>query len=189
MWSTIEKSSRRRLLLMCARSCRRHDVQQFRQVLQANSLALMQESAILQANRTTARSSSNYDRSLDNTSTYAAPQDKSSTIVLRNSGSRSCHEQAITTASRTNQKFKQYNIFMPAWFTSQTWAISFGATQYGWQFHLRNSNQVPHNAPIYDACHEGNILEVKRLFQNGLASPYDFSSGAEGERSVLLVGI
>jgi hypothetical protein len=48
-------------------------------------------------------------------------------------------------------------------------------TQAGITFSFRTSRLVPSNALIFEACKEGDLAQVRMLFQNGYASPLDYS--------------
>jgi hypothetical protein len=47
-----------------------------------------------------------------------------------------------------------------------------------WNYQLRPVNILPPNSLIFELCTKGNLLDVRKMFVQGLASPFDISQGS-----------
>ncbi|KAI1803617.1 hypothetical protein F4811DRAFT_553696 [Daldinia bambusicola] len=61
----------------------------------------------------------------------------------------------------------------PLWLSRQSWELhsikAFGA----WQWNLTSYRLIPRNSEIYKSIEAGSLRDVQKLFEAGLASPYD----------------
>lgn len=55
----------------------------------------------------------------------------------------------------------------------KVWALQAKRCYSGWTFNIRTHNVVSWDAPIFDACWDGDLQEMQRLFSTGLASVHD----------------
>ncbi len=62
---------------------------------------------------------------------------------------------------------------LPTWIIARKFEINLTRSRQGWDQSLRSYRVVPHDAPIFNYCMDGNIKEVQRLFQRGQASPFE----------------
>lgn len=60
------------------------------------------------------------------------------------------------------------------------WALQAKRCYSGWNFNIRTHNVVPDDAPIFDACADGDIEQIQTLFSAGLASVYDCDKNGTG---------
>lgn len=74
-----------------------------------------------------------------------------------------------------NRSRRRWRLYCSSWYASKIWELSLSMTQAGITFSFRTSRLVPSNALIFEACKEGDLAQVRMLFQNGYASPLDYS--------------
>jgi hypothetical protein len=75
----------------------------------------------------------------------------------------------------------------PAWLSNSIWQIALSRSISGWEFTMRTYGVVAQNAPIITACKRGDSLAMQRLFDTGMASPFDQSEYGESLWEVSLV--
>lgn len=82
--------------------------------------------------------------------------------------------------SRTSNRQRTLCRFrLPRWFSLIVWEMSVLHSQGRWDLCLQSVNMRPHDSPIMDYFVLGNIAGVKRIFEEGLASPSDvFGNGS-----------
>ncbi len=61
----------------------------------------------------------------------------------------------------------------PAWLINRAWQIQASKAMCGWNFSLRTSNVIRRDSPVFDIARNGDIEDLKTLFSNGKASPFD----------------
>jgi hypothetical protein len=63
----------------------------------------------------------------------------------------------------------------PSWLSHNrsAWEICCYQAQSGWDFMLRTYNVLHEDNPIWAFLHEGNVSEIRKLFVEGKASPFD----------------
>ena len=59
------------------------------------------------------------------------------------------------------------------WLLSRGFSWQSSGTYGNWQYSFRTFRYVPHDALIVDFCREGDTANVQRMFDKGLASPFD----------------
>ncbi|KAL4902213.1 hypothetical protein BDW74DRAFT_158808 [Aspergillus multicolor] len=67
----------------------------------------------------------------------------------------------------------------PLFFVDKMWTISSYHAVLGWKFTLEVHNVIPDNAPVMRYCRIGEVEVVRRLFSEGLASPFDCNANGE----------
>lgn len=88
--------------------------------------------------------------------------------------------------SRYRLPNKEYRLKFNFRFVSTAWELCVRRSFAGWDMRLRMKNIVPKDAEIFNLCRDGDLDGVRKLFQDGLASPCDYSSC--GLHSALKVG-
>ncbi|KAK4494082.1 hypothetical protein PRZ48_014380 [Zasmidium cellare] len=83
----------------------------------------------------------------------------------------------------SNSRATQLRLRLKPWFISTIWDLCICKSFAGWDFRLRTMNVVPDDAEIFYRCRDGDLDGVRRMFQDGLASPHDQSPS--GYHSVL----
>lgn len=76
-------------------------------------------------------------------------------------------------AGRTPARRTRYDLRIAQWLLARgiSWQ-SFGV--YGsWKYSFRTFRYIPEDALVVDFCKEGDLVNVQRMFEKGLASPYD----------------
>jgi hypothetical protein len=68
-----------------------------------------------------------------------------------------------------------FHMMTPEWISNTIWQFEMRRSIAGFNVLLRTYGIVPHNAPVFKACREGDVIEMQRLFDNKLASPFDRS--------------
>lgn len=68
---------------------------------------------------------------------------------------------------------KLFCITTPTWLRNTIWQLEMRRSIAGFNIFVRTFGVVPLDAPIFEACAKGNIAEMQRMFDSGLASPYD----------------
>ncbi|KAK3354375.1 hypothetical protein B0H65DRAFT_437737 [Neurospora tetraspora] len=59
--------------------------------------------------------------------------------------------------------------------TAQAWEFHVSAASSGWRTHLKQYVVVSKSSPVYKYAEDGNIVELKKLFSQGLATPFSLS--------------
>lgn len=73
------------------------------------------------------------------------------------------------------------------WFVSRIWHLTLDTSYAGWNLTIRTANCVPRNSLIIDLCAAGDLVGVQRLFENGLADPWDYVGDGSNEHKALEV--
>ncbi|KAI0843876.1 hypothetical protein F5Y00DRAFT_267139 [Daldinia vernicosa] len=64
----------------------------------------------------------------------------------------------------------------PAWFSYRSWELHSIRANGAWQWNLRSYRCIPWDSEIFSLVQSGSPQDIQRLFDVGLASPYDYSS-------------
>ena len=67
----------------------------------------------------------------------------------------------------------QYDLRMAQWLSSRGFSWQSLGISSSWQYNLRTFRYIPENALIVDFCVDGDVTNVQRMFDKGLASPFD----------------
>ena len=84
-------------------------------------------------------------------------------IILEESG-----DERRIPARRT-----RYDLRIAQWLLSRGFSWQSSGTYGSWQRSFRTFRYVPRDALIVDFCKEGDLANVQRMFEKGLASPFD----------------
>lgn len=68
---------------------------------------------------------------------------------------------------------KLFQLTTPRWMSDTVWQLEMRSSFFGLNIFTRSYGIVPDEAPIFHACRAGDDIEMRRLFESGLASPYD----------------
>lgn len=93
--------------------------------------------------------------------------------------------EAQPRSSRSKSRTKHFHLQLKPWFVSAIWELCVCKSLSGWDVRLRTTNVVPIDAEVFYRCRDGDLEGVRKIFQDGLASPYDQSPC--GSHSVLKV--
>ena len=66
-----------------------------------------------------------------------------------------------------------FQMTTPEWISNTIWQFEMRRSITGFNIMLRTYGVVSWDAPIFVACRQGDVTEMKRLFDNKLASPFD----------------
>lgn len=77
------------------------------------------------------------------------------------------HRQQL---ARSRQIFR---VDTPAWLSNRIWQLALGRSLSGWHFTMRTYGVVPDDSLVFQACRAGDLVGMQRLFDVGLASPFD----------------
>lgn len=61
----------------------------------------------------------------------------------------------------------------PAWMSHRIWQLAMHKSISGWQFTLRTYGIVSSDSEVFKACDDGDLVGMRKLFDAGLASPFD----------------
>jgi hypothetical protein len=61
----------------------------------------------------------------------------------------------------------------PPWLSKTIWNLAMERSVSGWKVTVRTYGIMACDGPILTACHDGNVSEMQRLFDNRVASPFD----------------
>lgn len=67
----------------------------------------------------------------------------------------------------------RYDLHIAQWLLSRGFSWQSSGIYGSWKYSFRTFRYIPHDAPIVDFCLEGDIANVQRMFDKGLASPFD----------------
>ncbi|GAB7329277.1 hypothetical protein MBLNU13_g01083t1 [Cladosporium sp. NU13] len=86
-------------------------------------------------------------------------------------------ERNVTQVSRRSclSGNRLFHITTPEWISNTIWQFEMRRSIAGYNILLRTYGIVPWGAPIFEACINGDVVEMQRLFDNRLASPFDKS--------------
>jgi hypothetical protein len=70
-----------------------------------------------------------------------------------------------------------FHMTTPEWISNTIWEFEMRRSIAGLKVLLRTYGVVSWNAPVFEACMEGDVVEMQRLFDDRLASPFDRSPG------------
>ncbi|KAH9894487.1 hypothetical protein F4778DRAFT_794537 [Xylariomycetidae sp. FL2044] len=62
---------------------------------------------------------------------------------------------------------------LPMWLSGRAWELYSSRAQGAWQWSLRSYNTRPVDSEVFSVVMEGDIDSLRRMFDMGLASPYD----------------
>jgi hypothetical protein len=101
---------------------------------------------------------------------------------------RSCQKCATKDCRKGTQSILKTNYYFPQWLLSHAMCLHFNYTpRTGHTISLRMPRVVSATSPIFSFAQHNNIEGVRRLFKEGLASPFDVSY--EEGRSALHVSV
>ncbi|KAJ8610339.1 hypothetical protein MRB53_038635 [Persea americana] len=89
---------------------------------------------------------------------------------------------------RKYRRAAKWRCSISPWFFAKTWEVSFSIAQNDWGPRIRTSNLIPSDAMIFEACKEGDLHDVMRLFNEDLASPYDYCHDYKGRQAAARSG-
>ena len=90
------------------------------------------------------------------------------------------------TERRIPVRQTRYNLRIAQWLLSRSFSWqSFGICN-SWQYNFRTFRYIPKDALIVDFCREGDVENVQRMFDKGLASPFDRVIDENGDEWSLL---
>lgn len=94
--------------------------------------------------------------------------------------------QESKNKQRISAKRIRYDVRIAPWLLSRgfLWE-SFGMYGRSWQHNFRTFRYVPWDSLIIDFCKEGDIANVQRMFDKGLASPFDRVAFEDDDWSLL----
>lgn len=88
--------------------------------------------------------------------------------------------QVFTSSSYQRLRRQQvFNVNIPAWLSNRIWQLALDKSISGWHFTMRTYGVVSKDSAIVKACETGDILEMRRLFDAGVASPFDHTELGE----------
>ena len=89
---------------------------------------------------------------------------------------------------RISAKRIRYDIRIARWLLSRgfLWE-SFGMYSRSWQHSFRTFRYIPEDSLMIDFCREGDVANVQRMFNKGLASPFDRVAKEDEDWSLLHV--
>ena len=67
----------------------------------------------------------------------------------------------------------RYDIRIAQWLLSRGFSWQFSRMYGSWKQSLRTFRYVPDGSMIVDFCCDGDVANVQRMFEKGLASPFD----------------
>jgi hypothetical protein len=113
-------------------------------------------------------------------SALASRQDVAVGIVQSDQMSPAVQDPVATTCNCSQafrcKGFGDIRIFQmttPGWLSHTVWQLEMGRSLIGLNIMLRTYGIVPFNAPVFEACETGDTIEMQRLFDNRLATPFD----------------
>ncbi|KAI0105938.1 hypothetical protein F4814DRAFT_452317 [Daldinia grandis] len=65
----------------------------------------------------------------------------------------------------------------PVWLSHRSWELHSIKANGAWQWNLRSYRLIPCNSEVISLSVRGSPKDIQRLFDAGLASPYDYTSG------------
>lgn len=81
----------------------------------------------------------------------------------------------------------RYDVRIAQWLFSRGFSWQSSGTYGSWQRSFRTFRYVPEDALIVDLCKEGDLANVQKMFEKGLASPFDRVAFKGGDFSLLHV--
>lgn len=66
----------------------------------------------------------------------------------------------------------QLRLKLPTWLLGKAWELHVSAACSGWKTHLKQYAVVPKSSPVFERAVCGNIDGLKKLFSQGVATPY-----------------
>jgi hypothetical protein len=90
--------------------------------------------------------------------------------------------QDITTLTHGERQISQrklvagktlFKMTTPGWLSSTICQLEMKRSIAGLNIFMRTYGILPHDAPVFEACRKGDVVGMRRLFDSGLASPYD----------------
>ncbi|KAL4802531.1 hypothetical protein BDV18DRAFT_166865 [Aspergillus unguis] len=121
-------------------------------------------------------------RNLDSVKNSASIRDLNSIIRARAiersvvTAANEFHQTSSTRIRKDKYKAKrtwEYRFRTPLFVIDKIWSLQTRRLSSGWTFSFQVHNVIPFGSPIFQYTMSGNIQEVQRMFQEGLASPYD----------------
>lgn len=78
------------------------------------------------------------------------------------------------TMRKAERRARPYRVRIPLWFSIKVWDISASHSQDGWDVCIRTFNIMPPSgSPALAHYVSGDVLALRKMFQNGEASPHD----------------
>ena len=171
------------------RARRTHDAAKQLKLQESNNLAILQQTQLLndqsRAIQQILRSASSHMTFISTDKKGEFQEDRAAQVKTTHDGARNAHswpaqkkERRLSVRSR-----RRWRLCCSSWYASKMWELSLSMTQTGITFSLKTSRLVPSDAPLFEACRDGDLAQVRLLFQNGHASPLDYSYDEWRDRS------
>ena len=86
-------------------------------------------------------------------------------------------ERSVSQVSRRSciNGNRTFQMTTPEWISNTIWQFEMRRSITGFNILLRTYGIIPNDAPVLQACKKGDVVEMQRLFDNRLASPFDRS--------------
>lgn len=72
-----------------------------------------------------------------------------------------------------------FEVKTPSWMSKQIWQLALERSTSGWQFALRTYGIVSSDSQVFKACEAGDLIGMRKLFDAGLASPFDCNDSGD----------
>ena len=83
----------------------------------------------------------------------------------------------------------RYDFRIAQWLLSRGFSWQSSGTYGSWKHNFRTFHYVPQDSLIVDFCKEGDVANVQKMFEKGLASPFDRVCYESEDWSLLHVSI
>ena len=102
-------------------------------------------------------------------------------ISVRRSSEEEQHDEEVDSEElqlpqlqrRFHGKERCITIQLPAWIFPRRYQLRARKAQSGWDCRFRTYYPTSHNSPVFKFCRKGNLEGLQRLFDAGLASPFN----------------
>ena len=172
------------------RARRTHDAAEQLRLQKSNNLAILQQTQLLNAqSRAMQQVLGSASKNVTEVSTSIKEEfqeNGAAQVITTHNDAWNVHSwPAQQQEHRLSTKLRRrWRLYCSSWYGSKMWELSLNMTIF---FSFRTSRLVPYNALIFEACREGDLSQVRMLFQNGHASPLDYCYDNWGdERSTAL---
>lgn len=83
------------------------------------------------------------------------------------------------SAHKLSRKRRLFQMTTPEWISNTVLQFEMTRSITGLNIMLRTYGIVPIDAPVFEACEKGDVVGMQRLFDKGLASPFDRNEWGE----------
>ncbi|KAI0400818.1 hypothetical protein F4802DRAFT_601709 [Xylaria palmicola] len=101
-----------------------------------------------------------------NITTYTTCTAQTSQSISNTTQYNAC---AITKSSISSK----ITLRVPRWISSKVWEMCYTRALGDWTFQLRSYSTRPSDSPVFQVARSGSPTSLRKLFDTGLASPYD----------------